>query len=62
MYINGLIFTVAVLILNYGYEVQNSVRHTQFFILMIAQMIVCRLAMCFYFYKRPVKFVGGSHE
>ena len=62
MFINAIIFTAAVQILSYGYEVQNGARHTWFYILMIVQLIVCRLAMSYYFYKRPVTMVGGGHE
>jgi len=35
--------------------VQNSDRHKLFFILMIVQIVVCRLAMSVYFHRRPEK-------
>jgi hypothetical protein len=47
---------------NYGYEVQNSSRHTLFFILAILLMVVCRIAMGLYYYLRPAKPVGGDHD
>ena len=54
-FLNLIILSVALLILNYGYEVQNSDRHKLFFILMIVQIVVCRLAMSVYFHRRPEK-------
>ena len=53
--LNILILTIGIAILNYGYEIQSETRHTLFFILMIIQMIVCRLAMCIYLKLRPLK-------
>lgn len=60
LYVNLVIMGVATLILNYGYEVQNSTRHTSFFMVMIAQIVICRIAMCIYFNKKPVKYIGGG--
>lgn len=59
-FINMIILNVALTILNYGYEVQDESRHTLFFILMISQLIICRLGMSLYFKLRPVKSSGGS--
>jgi len=59
-YVNVVIMSVATLILNYGYEIQSSTRHTKFFILMLVQIVVCRFAMCIYFNKKPVKYIGGG--
>ncbi|HEY8529828.1 MAG TPA: hypothetical protein VIL22_09115 [Paenibacillaceae bacterium] len=60
---NSLIMAVAFTILNYGYEVQNPARHRAFFWLMIAQIVACRLAMSFYFHKRPAKSLEETeHE
>lgn len=58
LYCNLVIMSVATYILNYGYEVQNSKRHMIFFILMIAQIVICRIGMCIYFNKRPVQYIG----
>ena len=51
-----LIITIGIAILNYGYEVQSESRHTLFYILMLAQMIICRLAMCVYLKLKPLKY------
>lgn len=51
-----LIITIGIAILNYGYEVQSEARHTLFYILMLAQMIICRLAMCVYLKFKPLKY------
>ncbi len=51
-----LIITIGIAILNYGYEVQSEARHTLFYILMLAQMIICRLAMCVYLKLKPLKY------
>ena len=48
-FINLVILSTGLYILNKGYEVVNETRHTIAFILMIIQVVVCRLAMCFYF-------------
>lgn len=60
LYPNVIIMSVATMLLNYGYEVQNQTRHTLFFILMICQIIICRALMCIYFSKRKVQYVGGN--
>jgi len=59
MYLNLIIVSIAEALLNYGYQVQNPTRHTLFFILMIVQIIVCRLLMSFYFSRTKVLVVGG---
>lgn len=59
-YVNIVIMSIATLILNYGYEVQNSKRHSIFFILMVLQMVICRIGMCIYFNKKPVQYIGGQ--
>lgn len=60
LYIDVIIVCVGTMILNYGYQVQNSTRHTLFFVLMLAQIIVSRLLMCLYFSKRKVQHIGGD--
>jgi Ca2+/H+ antiporter len=61
-FLNLIITAVGFEIVNYGYEVQNSSRHTLFFILAILLMVVCRIAMGLYYYLRPAKPVGGDHD
>ncbi|MDN4608463.1 hypothetical protein [Sporosarcina highlanderae] len=56
-FINVIIANTALMILNKGYEVTNSTRHTIFLILMIVFIIGARLAMSIYFKKRPVTSV-----
>jgi biotin transporter BioY len=51
------ILNIGLTILNIGYEVDNSARHTTAFVLMIVQIIVCRIAMCIYFKLRPVRHI-----
>lgn len=56
-FINLVILNVGLTILNIGYEINNSSRHTWFFILMIVQIVICRIAMCIYFRLRPVRHI-----
>mgnify|MGYP001426019044 CR=1 FL=1 len=58
-FINSLIMMMAVYILNYGYEVRDTARHVFFLIVMLVQIIVCRFAMCLYFWRKPVKPLGN---
>ncbi len=51
-----LIIAFGILILNYGYEVQSESRHTLFYIIMLVQIIVCRLAMCVYLKWKPLNY------
>ena len=62
MYLNLIIMSIAVALLNYGYEVQNPARHTLFFILMIIQIIICRLLMSLYFSRNRVPYIGGNSD
>lgn len=57
-----IILAVAEEILNYGYSVQNDTRHTIFFVIMIVQMVVCRLAMCLYCHKKTVRIARDDYE
>lgn len=52
-FIDMIILNVGIAILNYGYQVTSEARHTLFYILMIIQIAVCRIAMCIYFRIRP---------
>ena len=54
--VNILTITLGIAIVNYGYEVQSEARHTLFFVLMLVQMIICRLAMCVYVKFKPLKY------
>jgi hypothetical protein len=56
-FINMIILVIGIMILNFGYEVNTESRHTAFFLLMLAQIIVCRVAMCLYFKWKPVQSV-----
>lgn len=57
LFINIIILSIALYLINMGYEVQNETRHHTFFIIMIVQIIACRLAMCLYFYKKPAVYI-----
>lgn len=57
-YFNLIILCVGLSILNKGYEVTNTTRHTIALIIMIIQIIICRLYMCLYFKKKPVKSIS----
>jgi ABC-type sugar transport system permease subunit len=56
-YVNLIILSIGLTILNIGYQVQNDARHTMFFILMIVQVVVCRISMCIYFKLKPVEHI-----
>lgn len=60
--VDALILTVAEEILNYGYQVKSDARHTVFSIIMIIQIIVCRVVMCIYFSKKPARIARGEDE
>ncbi len=63
LFVDVLILSIAVAILNYGYEIQSSSRHAIFFGLMIGQIIIGRALMCIYFNKNKVEYIGGeAHE
>lgn len=57
-YVNLIILGIGLIILNFGYQTQNNTRHTVFFILMILQVVICRLAMCIYFKIKPAKIIN----
>ncbi len=59
-FIDLIILSIALAVLNLGYEVQNSTRHSMFFALMIIQIILCRAAMSIYFSRKPVEYIGGG--
>jgi hypothetical protein len=60
LYLNDIILSIATMLLNYGYEVQDSARHTLFLFIMIGQIIICRVLMCIYFRKKKVQYIGGK--
>ncbi|MCL2354495.1 MAG: hypothetical protein FWC68_01120 [Oscillospiraceae bacterium] len=60
-FVNIIILGIAVMILNHGYSVQNSDRHTLFTIIMIAQIVGCRFLMSIYFHKKRVPYGGGMN-
>ncbi len=59
-YVDVIIMSIATILLNIGYEVQSDARHVKFFILMVAQIIICRVLMCIYFWKKNVNHIGGG--
>ncbi len=54
LFLDVIIMCIALTILNRGYEVQSEARHSLFFTLMVAQIVLCRVAMCIYLRKKPV--------
>lgn len=56
---NLVILNIGLSILNYGYEISDASRHTTFFWLMVAQIVLCRLGMCIYYKFRPAKAYEG---
>lgn len=59
---NVTILAIGIEILNYGYQVQSDTRHTLFLVLMIVQIIVCRIAMCIFCHKKPMRIVREDYE
>ena len=55
------ILSIGIEILNFGYQTQNDSRHTLFLVIMILQMILCRIAMCIYCHKKPIKNVRDNN-
>ena len=53
--LDSAIFSIGIELLNYGYQVQNSLRHTKFFVFMIIQLVVCRIIMCVFCYKKSMR-------
>lgn len=56
------ILAIGIEILNYGYQVQSDSRHTIFLILMIAQIVVCRIALCIFCHKKPMRIEREDYE
>lgn len=56
------ILAIGIEILNYGYQVQSDSRHTIFLILMIAQIVVCRIALCIFCHKKPMRIAREDYE
>lgn len=56
------IIAIGIEILNYGYQTQNDTRHTLFYILMIVQMVVCRILLCILCHKKPMKIAREDYE
>ncbi|MEK5475950.1 hypothetical protein NYE70_03250 [Paenibacillus sp. FSL R5-0407] len=59
MLINTIIVSVALLILNFGYEVQSDSRHMVWTIVMVVQIILCRILMSLYFHRKRAALTGG---
>lgn len=58
--IHLIILSIAEEILAKGYAVISAPRHTVAIIIMIVQIIACRIAMCFYFHKKPLIVKKGE--
>lgn len=56
------ILAIGIEILNYGYQVQSDSRHTIFLILMIAQIVVCRIALCIFCHKKSMRIAREYYE
>lgn len=56
------ILSIGIELLNYGYKVQSDARHTLFFVLMVVQIVVCRIAMCIFYHKKPMRIVEEDYE
>ena len=56
------ILSIGIELLNYGYQVQSDSRHTLFLWLMIAVIVVLRVAMCIYFHKKPMRIARDEYE
>lgn len=56
------ILAISIEILNYGYQVQSDSRHTIFLILMIAQIVVCRIALCIFCHKKSMIIAREYYE
>lgn len=56
------ILSIGIDILNYGYQVQSDTRHTVFFWLMIAQIVVCRIVLCILCHKKPMRIARDDYE
>ena len=54
--------TILAIGINYGYQVQSDTRHMLFLVLMIVQIIVCRLAMCIFCHKKPIRIAREDYE
>ena len=55
------ILSIGIEILNFGYQTQNDSRHTIFLVIMILQIVLCRIAMCIYCHKKPIKNVRDNN-
>lgn len=52
--VNLTIMSIAIGILNYGYQVKNDARHIMFIILMVLQLIISRALVSVYFSKKKL--------
>jgi drug/metabolite transporter (DMT)-like permease len=57
-YVNVLITSIAHMIMNFGYEIQDETRHSIFFALTIAEIVLGRFLMCLWFSRNRVEYVG----
>jgi len=59
-YVNVVITSIATIIMNFGYEIQDETRHNVFFALTIAEIVIGRILMSLWFNKRKVEYIGGQ--
>lgn len=56
------ILSIGIELLNYGYQVQSDSRHTLFLVLMLVQIVVCRIALCTLCHKKPMRIAREDYE
>ncbi len=56
--LNTIITAIALEITNKGFEISDTSRHSLFIVIMLAQVICCRLAMSVYFHFNPITNKG----
>ena len=56
------ILSIGIELLNYGYQVQSDSRHALFLVLMLVQIVVCRIALCILCHKKPMRIAREDYE
>jgi len=57
-YVNVVITSIATIIMNFGYEIQDETRHNIFFGLTITEIFIGRILMSLWFNKRKIEYIG----
>lgn len=60
LYMNLFILSISEAILAKGFQVISTPRHIATIVIMVIQMIVCRIAMCIYLKKKPLIIKKGE--